>query len=116
MADSPRRQYDTPMIEALSHDRSHRKPHTLLSWADVLLGMVSLLMGIGLLTPIVLPAARAWDPLGFGLLGAMVLLPFGFLAIATGQAMRSGDRGCWILQALTTALLGFAAFVVLLSS
>jgi len=52
------------------------------------------------------------EPLGFGLLASLVLLPYGLLALGAWQSMRAGDRGRFVLQTLT--LLPIALVAVLL--
>jgi hypothetical protein len=63
----------------------------------------------------ILPATRLQDVDGFGIVAGIALVPFALLAFATGQSMRARDRGRWVLQTLTIALVFVAAVLVVLA-
>jgi hypothetical protein len=93
------------MIERLTGESLSTRPVTTLdhalSWLDLVLAVVAFTGAAGLVLVVAVPGLRAWDPVGFGIIGAMLLLPYGLVALAAWHAMRRRERGRWILQGLT---------------
>jgi len=73
----------------------------VLGAIDFALGIAAVLAAAGLIAVIAIPAMHRWDRVGFSVVDATLLLPYGLLAMAAGHAMRSDDRGRWLLQTLT---------------
>jgi len=98
------------MVENLEGRHRRRSGPALasrvLAWLDLILGVSALGAALGFLVRLFR------DPLGFGLLFALALLPYGVIALAAWQTMRSRDRGRVVLQTLT--LLPFVLIGVLL--
>src|SRR5215217_1207165 len=73
----------------------------MLSVIDFALGFAASMVVVALVMAVAVPSMRKYDPVGFGIIGALLLFPYALLALATGNAMRREDRGRWLLQALT---------------
>jgi hypothetical protein len=82
---------------------------------DFVLGALALLAVMLFFGAMILPATRPQDVDGFGIVAGIALVPFALVAFAAGQSMRARDRGRWLLQMVTIALVLVAAVIVVLA-